>query len=139
MIHQLSPRHAAVIESLEMATFPDHAWNEQTIERRLKDGWGLAYILDGKTLAGYVICKTEGELTDIMRLGVHPSYQRQGIGRKLLEAAKEKGAPHLLICVNADNHHARDMYLASGFIPTGSLKQDASTTLVLEQVRASGA
>lgn len=52
-------------------------------------------------------------------VAVLPAYQGRGLGRQLLRAGvafgRENGMPHAMLCVNADNARAADLYLSEGF------------------------
>ena len=64
----------------------------------------------------------EYEGSPIMNIGpvaIIPEYQGKGLGRSLLRAslhfAKEKSYDRTVLCVNADNERAKDLYLQEGF------------------------
>ncbi|WP_053591943.1 GNAT family N-acetyltransferase [Bacillus sp. FJAT-22090] len=64
----------------------------------------------------------EYENAPIMNIGpiaIIPEYQGQGLGRVLLRAslhfAKEKNYKRTILCVNADNNHAKALYVQEGF------------------------
>ncbi len=64
----------------------------------------------------------EYEGSAIMNIGplaIIPEYQGKGLGRSLLRAslhfAKEKSYDRTVLCVNADNERAKDLYLQEGF------------------------
>lgn len=56
---------------------------------------------------------------DLQSLRVHPIFQGQGIGTRLLEAAstvvKARGLPHLSLSVSVVNHGAHRLYERCGF------------------------
>lgn len=98
----------------------DNALSEQTFSREL--ALGEAWLEEGK---GYVLWrKTEG-MADILRLGVHPDAQGQGVGRRLLERALDS-ANHAVLTVRKSNARALRMYQAAGFFITGHLQADES-------------
>ena len=64
----------------------------------------------------------EYEGSPIMNIGpvaIIPEYQGKGLGRMLLRAslnfAKEKSYDKTILCVNAENERAKDLYLQEGF------------------------
>lgn len=64
----------------------------------------------------------EYEGSAIMNIGplaIIPEYQGKGLGRSLLRAslffAKEKSYERTVLCVNAENERAKDLYLQEGF------------------------
>jgi mycothiol synthase len=62
----------------------------------------------------------EGEfLTFIGPLALIPEYQHKGLGRNLLRTiinfGAKAGIPKAMLCVNAENQKALDLYLKEGF------------------------
>ncbi len=106
----------------------------------------LSFVLeqDGKILANVMYTKTklidENKLEkDILTFGpfsVHPSCQRKGYGRKILEHSFEKalqlgfdtvvilGAPHNYFCYGFKNAIRYNLSLPDGSIPTGLLVKE---------------
>jgi ribosomal protein S18 acetylase RimI-like enzyme len=68
-------------------------------------------------------------LPDLQSLRVHPIFQGQGIGTRLLEAGalatKARGLPQLSLSVGGDNHRARRLYERCGFRITGEAYEDS--------------
>lgn len=65
----------------------------------------------------------EGEpVMSIGPLAILPEYQRKGLGRQLLRAAinfaQKNKYNKVMLCVNADNENAKELYLGEGFIQT---------------------
>ena len=63
----------------------------------------------------------EGEPTmNIGPLAILPAYQGKGLGRQLLRAAldfaQKKKYKKVMLCVNADNERAKELYLREGFV-----------------------
>ena len=60
----------------------------------------------------------------MLSLGVHPSFQRRGIGRALMEHlidhAKARGLVRLELFVRSDNHKAQALYQSLGFSHEGT-------------------
>ena len=76
-----------------------------------------------QTIVGYVgmwVVIDEGHITN---LAVDPSYQRQGIGRRLMESvtawAKRRGVIRMTLEVRASNHKAQLLYETMGYISVG--------------------
>lgn len=63
-----------------------------------------------------------------LNIAVHPGFQRMGIGRRLLEAAKERlielGKKKLSLRVLATNESAIEFYKKCGFIEQGRLVKE---------------
>ncbi|MBP3040852.1 GNAT family N-acetyltransferase [Bacillaceae bacterium Marseille-Q3522] len=65
--------------------------------------------------------KYEGEpAINIGPLAILPEYQGKGLGRQLLRAmldfAQKKKYKKVILCVNADNERAKELYLREGFV-----------------------
>lgn len=87
----------------------------------------------GDTICGYLgfSCPTplasNQHVYDI-NIAVHPSYQRLGIGRMLMESMKqlaaEQGKRKLCLRVLASNTKALEFYLRCGFVEQGRLVEE---------------
>lgn len=108
---------------LERQLFPDDAWTVEGFWGELA-GWpDTRYYLvaeDEQGLAGYAgVILTSGD-ADVATLGVRPEVRRQGIAQALLaelvEAARARGCPALLLEVRADNAGAIALYERCGFV-----------------------
>ena len=71
-----------------------------------------------KALA-FLIIEDQSDLFSILRVGVMPEYQRQGIGREmmdfLIQLARNEQVPKILLEVQEFNLAAQHLYFASGF------------------------
>ena len=71
-----------------------------------------------KALA-FLIIEDQSDLFSILRVGVIPEYQRQGIGREmmdfLIQLARNEQVPKILLEVHEFNLAAQHLYFASGF------------------------
>lgn len=99
-------------------------------ERVLADPTGVVYIaeVDGEA-AGYVYCFLQERAENaysyarramfIDQIGVAPAYQRQGIGRALIEAvadrARAENCPFVSLTTLAFNHDAHRFFEEQGF------------------------
>ncbi len=108
---------------------------------------------DGEKLVGYVqfgkvLMEDAGanpEDGELGRLYVDSAYQRQGIGRRLMEAALDrprmKGAPRVFLQVWDENHKAIALYRQYGFEVCGETHfvagGRAMTDLVMVRMRPS--
>ncbi len=78
-----------------------------------KDGEAIGVIRVGK--------EVEEDMTYafIGPVAVLPEYQGKGLGKILLRAGVAFGQanamPHAMLCVNAENERAADLYLSEGF------------------------
>lgn len=65
----------------------------------------------------------------LYRLYVHPAYQRQGIGEKLLQAGRTAfpDASSMRLEVEAQNHIGRSFYRKQGFRELGTKAEHVGT------------
>lgn len=108
------------LASLEMKLFPENCLNEYTLSREIDLGQGFCVTENGLIVA-YMLCRGSSYLTDIMRLGVHPDYQRLGLGKQLLRRGLEL-AEYVMLTVAPANKRALRLYRAHGFEYVGLLK-----------------
>ncbi len=100
----------------------DEAW-DRSVFARLLDSAGVFGLLawSAGRPAGFVICRTAADECELLSIGVAPSHCRQGIGRKLLDAALAQAARadavSLYLEVAEDNRAARALYAALEFAP----------------------
>lgn len=102
-------------------------WSEQQISQLLQQDinqcWGVletdtAQDSESKIVA-YCIISTVFEVAEVLRIGTHPDYQRQGLAAGLLQALI-KAMPHkqlerILLEVRQDNVAAIVLYKRMGF------------------------
>ncbi|RYX82542.1 N-acetyltransferase [bacterium] len=73
-------------------------------------------LLDG-VIVGGVYAFSDGELdATIHGLCVHPDFQRQGIGRALMESIMQSFGPHIALLLTAEAMH-QPLYCKLGFRP----------------------
>lgn len=102
-------------------------WNEQQIRELLQQDinqcWGVVPTNTSQTseqkLVAYCLISTVFEVAEVLRIGTHPDYQRQGLGAGLLQALinsmVEKQLDRILLEVRADNTNAIALYHKIGF------------------------
>ncbi|MFI2103753.1 ribosomal protein S18-alanine N-acetyltransferase [Isoptericola sp. NPDC019693] len=77
------------------------------------------YGIGPKPVVGYAGLWFDGDVAQIMTIGVDPHYQRHGVGRALLEAlvgrARKLRAEAVLLEVRVDNEPALALYERYGF------------------------
>ena len=122
-LDNLKPRSQAYIESiadLEQRLFDD-AWTVLSIENWLSFDGHIAIVVrspDG-TITGYALMSQVFDSADVLRIGVAPDCQRQGIAQRLLQAIiarlKRQAVERVLLEVREDNAAARALYDKLGF------------------------
>ena len=85
------------------------------------------YGIGPKPVVGYAGLWFDGDVAQIMTIGVDPHYQRHGVGRALLEAlvgrARKLRAEAVLLEVRVDNEPALALYERHGFERIGLRKR----------------
>lgn len=108
-----------------LADIDDEAWQAPAIAALLKIPGTFAFmaVAEGEMPVGLVIARSAGGESEILTMGILPTYRRQGHGSALIEAAAgradEMGAGCLFLEVAADNAAARALYHGLGFRPAG--------------------
>ena len=110
----------AAIMALEASGFPE-------IERWSERSWLGELLGDGRTVlmarahipVGVITVQTVGELADLHRLVVVPSYRRRGVGTQLtiaaVSAVRQLGARAMILEVQYTNDAAIALYGRVGF------------------------
>jgi aminoglycoside 3-N-acetyltransferase I len=90
------------------------------------DFWALAATIDGQPVGGltaHTMPLTRAEVSEIFiyDIAVKPAYQRQGIGRQLIESlraqATSAGIAALFVPADNEDEHALEFYSALGGAP----------------------
>ncbi|MEJ6070500.1 ribosomal protein S18-alanine N-acetyltransferase, partial [Psychrobacter sp. 16-Bac2893] len=109
----------AAVEAMVQLQDP---WTSQTIGDLLEqDSISLMVVTDNSAneLIGYCLYQLLFEQAEILRIGTHPDYQRQGIASRVFirldEALKANQVESLLLEVRADNTAAIALYEQQGF------------------------
>ena len=91
---------------------------------RVKPEWFLVAEADG-LIVGAVMAGYEGHRGWINYLAVDPARQRNGLGRKLMDAAEQRlraaGCPKINLQVRPENHAAIAFYERIGFSVEGAI------------------
>ena len=107
------------IVGLEKTLFVD-GWSKGAILSVLSQfGVGVLIVLQNHKVIGYCIYSIVFELAEVLRIAICPDFQRQGIGKMLLnetcQFAKDKNAERILLEVRSDNIKAIGLYQNQGF------------------------
>lgn len=91
------------------------------------DFWVIAALIDGQPVGGltaHTLPMTRAEVSELFvyDVAVHEDYQRQGIGRALMSAARDgardAGIREVIVPADDEDVHALDFYRAIGGTPT---------------------
>lgn len=122
MIRRATSQDLDLIAGLELLLFPDNCINEHSVSIELEAGF--CYVVgEGQ---GYALVRPDGDIWDLLRLGVHPHHQSMGYGQQLLQRVLE-AADHqeksVILTVRKNNKVAQHIYRKYGFEPIASMPQ----------------
>ncbi|MBP3436241.1 MAG: ribosomal protein S18-alanine N-acetyltransferase [Clostridia bacterium] len=120
-IVSMNETHLQTLAALEACCFAD-PWSEDALREELKNPLArfLVALCDGE-VAGYLGCHHIVDEAFVANVAVFPAFRRQGVGRALVEAAKEQAAAlyRLTLEVRASNAPAIALYRSLGFVEDG--------------------
>ena len=108
------------VADIEALIQPQDAWSYQILVDLLEqDSIDLLVVYQSDTVVGYCLYQMMFEQAEILRIGTHPNYQRQGIASKLFARLNQQlqalTVESLLLEVRADNLPAIALYEQQGF------------------------
>ena len=115
------------VANIELLVQPHDAWTEQTlVEMLVQDSMHMLIVYkqedkaDNNKVIGYCLYQVVFEQAEILRIGTHPDYQRQGIASQLFATLNNElinnKVESLLLEVRADNAPALALYERQGFV-----------------------
>ncbi|WP_296190547.1 MULTISPECIES: ribosomal protein S18-alanine N-acetyltransferase [unclassified Psychrobacter] len=123
-----SERQQAIqaVANIEALVQPHDAWTEQTLAEILpQDSMHMLIVYkqedkaDNNKVIGYCLYQVIFEQAEILRIGTHPDYQRQGIASQLFATLNNElinnKVESLLLEVRADNAPAIALYEQQAF------------------------
>jgi ribosomal-protein-alanine N-acetyltransferase len=130
------------LRRIEQACFTVDAWPLLDLMAVLTfpDVIRLKAVVDG-TMVGFVAgdLRNSQNLSWIATIAVLPEYQKQGIGRALLQACEAQlPTPHVRLCVRTDNLPAIRLYESEGYARIDIWHQyykDRGDALVMEKMK----
>jgi ribosomal-protein-alanine N-acetyltransferase len=120
-LRALLPADVPQVAELERQLFGASAWSEAMVagELHAPGRWYVAAVEGAGTVVGYAGLWFDGDVTQVMTIGVASAVQRQGIGTALLVAlldrSRELAASAVLLEVRVDNAPAMALYERFGF------------------------
>ena len=113
------------VANIEALVHPHDAWTEQTLAEMLaQDSTHIMIVYKpeeeaGYKIVGYCLYQVVFEQAEILRIGTHPDYQRQGIASQLFATLNNElinnKVESLLLEVRADNAPALALYEQQAF------------------------
>jgi ribosomal-protein-alanine N-acetyltransferase len=119
-VRPLEPADVPAVVALETELFAPSAWTEAMVREEI-GGPGRFYVGldDDAGLLGYAGSWFDGDVSQVMTIGVARRAQRRGLGRVLLHALLDRaaadGASAVLLEVAVDNEPALGLYRSEGF------------------------
>lgn len=115
------------VANIEALVQPEDPWTEQTLAEMLaQDSTHIMIVYkpegkaDNNKVIGYCLYQVIFEQAEILRIGTHPDYQRQGIASQLFATLNNElinnKVESLLLEVRADNAPALALYERQGFV-----------------------
>ena len=111
------------VAEIEALVQTQDIWTYQTFSDLLKqDSMSLMLVINrvSHEVVGYCLYQVVFEQAEILRIGTHPNYQRQGFAAQLLIALnkelKANNVNSLLLEVREDNSPAIALYKQQGFL-----------------------
>ena len=148
-----SERQQAIqaVANIEALVQPHDAWTEQTLAEMLaQDSTHIMIVYKpeeeaGYKIVGYCLYQVVFEQAEILRIGTHPDYQRQGIASQLFATLNNElinnKVESLLLEVRADNAPALALYEQQAFAVIHTRKnyyqvphQPAVDALIMQRV-----
>ena len=128
LVTNTSERQQALqaVANIEALVQPHDAWTEQTLAEMLaQDSMHILIVYkqedkaDNNKVIGYCLYQVIFEQAEILRIGTHPDYQRQGIASQLFATLNNElinnKVESLLLEVRADNAPAIALYEQQAF------------------------
>ena len=114
------------VANIETLVQPEDPWTEQTLAEMLaQDSTHIMMVYkpegkaDNNKVIGYCLYQVIFEQAEILRIGTHPDYQRQGIASQLFATLNNElinnKVESLLLEVRADNAPALALYEQQAF------------------------
>ena len=115
------------VANIETLVQPEDPWTEQTLAEMLaQDSTHIMIVYkpeckaDNNKVICYCLYQVIFEQAEILRIGTHPDYQRQGIASQLFATLNNElinnKVESLLLEVRADNAPALALYERQGFV-----------------------
>ena len=125
VIRQMTHDDLDTVLEIESAAY-DFPWNRQIFSDCLMAGYLASVLESDEGLVGYSILSTAAAEAHILNLCVDPDWQRQGLGRQMLEHlldyARSIGVERIFLEVRPSNDAAICLYEAAGFARLGIRK-----------------
>ena len=112
--------HLDKVALIEAEIYGIGAWSKNSFVDILNQPNFIFYVASiNEEIVGYFVCQIVREEAELHNISVAPKWQRQGIGKQLLQILLEKLKPsevsHVFLMVRASNEAAKKIYAHFGF------------------------
>jgi len=128
------------LDVLAALTFPETVRLKAVTSSPRQEGLLVGGGAHGEWAVGFAIGDRRRlqKLGWVASIGVHPEYQRRGLGARLLTACERAlGTPRVRLTLRPSNLGARRLYEAAGYLEIGTLKRyylDGEDGIMMEKV-----
>lgn len=103
------------ITGLDKDCFPESAWNQDSWNQLLQQDHNQIFLhYSNSKITGFLLLSSIAGESELLKIGVSPSVQNQGIGRQLMEQmihwCKAKKIKKIFLEVHQDNQSAIALY-----------------------------
>jgi ribosomal protein S18 acetylase RimI-like enzyme len=112
---------------LEVACFEDRRFTREHLLYLLRNPRASAFVYEDGRVLGSIMVHDEGGVLRVLSVGVHPSFRRRGVGRRLMglaeDVARQFGSHEVRLEVSTKNQGAVAFYEALGYETAGRLSR----------------
>lgn len=89
-VRTMAMKDYPAVEEIDRVSFKD-CWNTPLLKAKLISGDGLNALVAvvGESVVAFLLYEVRAEALEVVRVAVHPSARRRGIGRMLVESVRE--------------------------------------------------
>ncbi len=124
-LRQMQEEDLPIILEIEITSYPV-PWTWQIFQDCLKVGYVARVLEVNNRIVGYGLMSVGAGEANILNICVHPLYQHQGYGRRILKhllaLARQDQVKTVFLEVRVSNQVAIHIYLKTGFKPVGRRK-----------------
>lgn len=121
--------HASALARVHHSAFAEAAWTEEALTGLIAHPHCLSLMAAGGSplsIGAFVMMQLVMDEAEVLTIAVQPTWQRQGVGGRLLDAMmlslRERGARTVLLEVGVANTPALALYARRGFEQVGRRK-----------------
>lgn len=131
MIRQAQLSDIPSIADIDAQLFPGNAFTREMLKLELSGYKEFSWVKEqAGMVVGYAVSRPQGDLVDLLRLGVDVPFQRHGIGSELLKQVVDS-SPTVMVTVQKDNQAVR-FYHRHGLRIVGDLGEAWVMKLTLD-------